>query len=103
MNFWGGGIAPLLLVLTGVKFFKHRDRSWFRQNWIRFLPIGLLFGWQIFYFFFMLPKLGPVKDIDLYFSVYLTIAFVAGLLVDELLRRHFLKSGYSSRILSFLW
>ena len=55
MNFWGGGIAPLLLVLTGVKFFKHRDRSWFRQNWIRFLPIGLLFGWQIFYFFFMLP------------------------------------------------
>ena len=30
----------------------------------------------------MIPRLGPVVDIDLFFSVYLTLAFLAGLLLD---------------------
>lgn len=38
--------------------------------------------WQLYYLAFMVPRLGPVADIDLFFSTYLWLAFLAGLLLD---------------------
>jgi hypothetical protein len=37
---------------------------------------------QLLYFLFMLPKLGPILDIDLFFMVYLNFGFIAGIFVD---------------------
>ncbi len=41
---------------------------------------------QLSYFVLMIAKIGPIGDIDLFFSVYMTFAFVGGLAVDELSR-----------------
>lgn len=52
---------------------------------LRLLIFAILFLWQIFYFIFMIPKLGPILDIDLFFSFYLTFSYLIGLVLD----RHF--------------
>jgi hypothetical protein len=83
MLFWVGGIssAILLIVMTVLLAIKGE----LKQK--KFIIPGLFLLYQITYFFFMIPKLGPLKDVDLFFSVYLTIAFTAGLLTD-----HYVKS-----------
>ena len=37
---------------------------------------------QLYYIVFMVPRLGPIGDVDLFFTTYLTLAFMAGLLLD---------------------
>jgi hypothetical protein len=50
------------------------------------LWLGACLALQLLYFMFMIPKLGPILDIDLFFTVYLTIGFVAGALGDKMLQ-----------------
>ena len=47
------------------------------------LSIGLMLAWQALSSLIVIPKFGPIKDIDLFFSVYITFAFVAGLFFDK--------------------
>lgn len=49
--------------------------------------LALLFAWQLFYFIFMLPRLGPKTDIDLFFSFYICLAFAAGHVWDFIKKR----------------
>jgi hypothetical protein len=45
--------------------------------------LGLLLAlWQIYYFLFMIPKAGPTRDVDLFFSTIVTLGFLAGRLLD---------------------
>jgi len=97
MYFWAGGFAAplLLLVLGGLATYRRFAREEIRGGEIRagesragemtspLLALGLL-AWQSFYLVFMVPKLGPRQDIDLFFGVYVTIAFCAGLAADAL-------------------
>ena len=43
----------------------------------------LIVGWFLFYLLFMVPKLGLVRDCDLFFGTYITIAFFTGHLFDK--------------------
>lgn len=52
----------------------HRDaRTW--------LAVALL-TWHLAYAALMVPRLGPMADIDLFFPTYLVVPFLAGLLID---------------------
>ena len=56
-----------------------------RVGWPSLRALGPLFVvllMQIHYLVFMIPKLGPSNDVDLFFSVYFTLAFVVGLVLD---------------------
>jgi hypothetical protein len=76
MTFWGGGwwTIPLLgwrrVIVTT---FWADARTW--------LGAALL-TWHMAYLTMMIPRLGPTNDIDLFFPCFLTVAFVAGTLLD---------------------
>ncbi len=78
--FWTGSFPYLLLVIGGLSlFFKRILRQ---AGKLTLLLMGLFLLFQVAYLFFMIPYLGMVTDIDLFFTVYLTLAFTAGWLVD---------------------
>ena len=85
MYFFGLGLVPLLSLLF-IMLFYSRDGLFARIPRTRAtLCLGAFVIWQVLYGLLMIPKLGPIRDIDLFFSVYLTIGFFAGLLGDKLL------------------
>jgi hypothetical protein len=85
MYLWGGGlVAPGLLLALGAAALRSR---WEVPECLRDSRLWLalaLIGWQGFYLVFMVPKLGPERDIDLFFGVYAVVAFCAGLAADAL-------------------
>jgi hypothetical protein len=82
MTVWGGGwlflpLAVAALTRLGaarIALAVKEPRAW--------LVAGLL-AWQAYYLLFMIPKLGPTADIDLFAPTFTLWAFVAGLLVDQ--------------------
>ena len=40
--------------------------------------------WNLLYLWFMIPKLGPIADIDLFFASNLTIAIWAGIVLERI-------------------
>lgn len=85
MFFFGLGPVPLLF-LPVIMLFHSGDGLLARIPRTRAtLCLGAFVLWQVLYSLLMIPKLGPIRDIDLFFSVYLTIGFFAGLLGDKLL------------------
>jgi hypothetical protein len=97
MYLWAGGLAAPVLVLALGGMAMHRrpgtegysgvvgrgERGERGEMTSPLLALGLL-AWQGFYMLFMVPKLGPRQDIDLFFAVYITVAFCAGLAADVL-------------------
>ncbi|MEE9563053.1 MAG: hypothetical protein V3W50_08290, partial [Thermoanaerobaculia bacterium] len=82
---FGAGTAILLLFLAGsVVLLRRHGRETvklarYKRSWL-----GLaLIGWHLFYFLRMIPKLGPARDVDLFFNVYIVVAFFAGLFLDR--------------------
>jgi len=82
---FGAGTVMLLIFLAGsvLLLWRHRREMVklvsYKRSWL-----GLaLIGWHLFYMLRMIPKLGPVRDIDLFFNVYLVIAFFAGLFLER--------------------
>lgn len=81
MTVWGGGwlflpLAVAALVLFGLERFAAamgEPRAW--------LAVGLL-AWQAYYLLFMIPKLGPTADLDLFAPSFTLLAFLAGQLID---------------------
>jgi len=72
------GTGPVCLALLAWRF---RRARFLAHGEGRILGLAVLA--QGFYFLAMVPKFGPVRDVDLFFPVYLTAAFVAGLLADR--------------------
>ena len=80
---WGAGWWSLPLLGAAVWSWRdapgivrqvHRDaRTW--------LAVALL-AWHLAYAATMVPRLGPMADIDLFFPTYLLVPFLAGLLID---------------------
>ena len=68
---------------------------------------------HLHYLLFMIPKLGPVQDIDLFFQVFVVLAFFAGYVWDALQNNRDRKGclqfvlvsimiGYSMAVLNIL-
>jgi hypothetical protein len=81
---WGGGwwSLPLLVaaawrasVAPGA---RRREVIGDARLWLG----AALVMWHLYYLAFMVPRLGPTADVDLFFPTYLTLAFIAGLLLD---------------------
>ncbi len=98
MFLFSTGTVPLLLFAAiAVLYLKKRFPAGIeRRKGTIFLGALLLF--QLCYSVLLIPKLGPIKDIDLFFSVYLTLGFAAGFAGDGFLesitaeRRDILKN-----------
>lgn len=80
---WGGGwwLAPML-VLAGARASVGRLTQVVRGDAARICLVLTLILWQVYYFVFMVPRLGPAADVDLFFSTYLVVAFAIGWLFD---------------------
>jgi hypothetical protein len=82
MLFWSGNMV--VGILLGICIYYLLTKG----AWKSFIAsprvplLAMLFIWQLFYFVFMLPKLGPRTDIDLFFSFYIFLAFVTGHILD---------------------
>lgn len=78
---WGGGwwALPLVVVAACRAVWTSPERSRRGRVW---LGAALVVS-QLYYIVFMVPRLGPVGDVDLFFTTYLTLAFMAGLLLDS--------------------
>lgn len=98
MFFWAGGLSPLYLM--GALIYAFIKKIQFK-NLKKILFLGLFLGYQVFYFIFLIPKLGPVADIDLYFTVYITFAFIAGFLGDQIAANLSLEKRKLFQVASF--
>lgn len=86
MYFWGGGwsIPFLFIGAGGAALWLRRGRTAGRtvacepRLW---LGVGLV-AWQMYYFVYMIPKLGPTADVDLFFPTFVAVAFFTGWLLD---------------------
>ncbi|MBI5951390.1 MAG: hypothetical protein HY865_07015 [Chloroflexi bacterium] len=94
MLLWSGSMIPAILLGMGVY------RLATNKVFMKFITssrtplLVILFAWQLFYFVFMLPRLGPKTDIDLFFSFYICLAFTAGYVWDYIKKRE----SFSDRI-----
>ncbi len=70
----GLGVAPLFLLFYAL---STNLREIGRLSRKMVLAMTLL-GWSIFYLIFTIPKLGPVRDVDMFFLTYIIIAFMVG-------------------------
>jgi hypothetical protein len=70
-------------MVSGLPIIKNwrREKKNFRN--FRVLTFGLLLIMEALAFILVIPKYGPVNDVDLFFSVYIIFAFGAGLLFDR--------------------
>ncbi|MBN2309462.1 MAG: hypothetical protein JXR94_10855 [Candidatus Hydrogenedentes bacterium] len=85
MWFFGGGLASVLILAGALAAALARRPVGAALRREPRLWIGAAFViWAALYMLFMIPKLGPGKDVDLFFVSYLTFAFFAGHLVDIL-------------------
>ena len=92
--FWSGSIPYCAILLISLSFFAKRIFQREQINTLAFL--GCMTLYQIAYFIFMIPYLGTITDIDLFFSVYLAFAFCSGWLVDQVINK--LESGGQHKI-----
>jgi hypothetical protein len=80
----GGWLAPILLVGAAAWFGVRRGGLPAGKRTDRRIGFALAVLAAYGYFFLrMLPRLGPRDDLDLFFSVYLIVATLAGVLVDR--------------------
>ena len=83
--FWTGSFTYLILCAAGYAWLAASRPEGAVKRAALLMGLQLLF--QLAYFVFMLPRLGSVQDIDLYFTAYLSLAFSAGWLVEKLTER----------------
>jgi hypothetical protein len=78
MLFYGIGLAPIVFFIS---LYAHkREIDIFTKKTIL---ATVILGWNLFYLIYTIPKLGPILDIDMFFMVYITIAFFSGAILDK--------------------
>lgn len=86
-------LAPVILVIVGVTFFKER------VNWQQFLGFVIAaVGFSLFY----LDQLGNVKDMEIYSSSTVYIVFAAVVWVLYISCQKILSRNYSAQMLNLL-
>ena len=82
---YAGGISGALLLLSAIGLIIYKK---LRRNPLnitlsksKLFILLVLVVKQAQYFVYMVPKLGPRRDIDLYFTFHIMLNFAAGLLI----------------------
>ena len=93
MLFFSGGIIFLIfLILATLSYIYQHKLTWLNKQIIQKLSGGgALIFWQIYFFIFMIPKLGPRFDIDLFFTTYIVFSFFSGLLFEATFKNKLLR------------
>jgi hypothetical protein len=82
MYHWGGGVVIPAVALLVIPFVRGRKMlAGLREP--RSYELGAIVALYWYYFLFMIPKIGPRGDVDLFFPTYLVTAFAAGTLLDQ--------------------
>ena len=88
-HLWGEAFVFLFLMLAGIVWavwqYRTQGETFPKLDARLALALGFL-AFGAYYVTFMIPKLGPARDVDLFSFVYTLIAFFAGFLWDILLR-----------------
>jgi hypothetical protein len=58
----------------------------------------LLVAWSIFYIVALMAKLGPTGDIDAFYSSYITISIMVGLVADRISERWGCQNGLKNKL-----
>ena len=85
--FFAGGIAGFLILAVIFVYLKTklsgRLPAGLHDHQSNILAMAFVL-WNVFYFVFMIPKLGPIADIDLFFASNLVFAIWGGVLLEKL-------------------
>ncbi len=85
--FFSGGIAGLLILVVIFVYLKTKLSASLSAGLHDHQPNILAMAfvlWNVFYFIFMIPKLGPIADIDLFFASNLVFTIWCGVLLEKL-------------------
>ena len=91
MQLFGGGLVILGLLATGLLAVGWTSRKFGERNaraHLRFMARGTVLLLALIFPFVMIPKLGPRRDVDLFFWCIFLIACFAGHLFDHLSDQH---------------
>ena len=78
MILYGGGVGVVLCFIPFQRVGGQQTRLKLRLTKLEQIPIFLLVSYSALYPVFIIPKLGPVIDVDLFFSVDLALLFWSG-------------------------
>jgi hypothetical protein len=100
---FGAGVFVLPLAILGLAAGIGRRRATAASSRLLAEPrwwfsIAVV-GWFAYYFLRMVPRLGPIRDIDLFAPAYLVGAFYTGWLLDRTLDRSTARSLVLRRVL----
>lgn len=88
---YAGGVSGLLFLTLGVVILLvavlKGQKAFVLPIQCKLLMLTILVFQQIYYFIYMVPKLGPTRDIDLYFTCHITVNFAAAFLLEHCLNR----------------
>jgi len=86
-SFFASGIAGFLILAVIFFYLKTklsgRLPAGLSDHQLNILAMAFVL-WNVFYFIFMIPKLGPIADIDLFFTSNLVFAIWGGVLLEKL-------------------
>ena len=87
MLIFGAGLASIIFFLAvlampalGLTKVRKTVSPLISLGWIQWLFVA----WSVFYIVALMAKLGPTGDIDAFYSSYITISIVVGLVVDRI-------------------
>lgn len=103
--FFGGGAIPLILLAAGALYYLASgvDKTILILKDVRLWMALAVIAIHIHYLLFMIPKLGPVQDIDLFFQVFIVLAFFAGYVWDALQSNRDQKEGLQFVLVSIMF
>lgn len=79
MLFYGVGLAPVAFFIFSLYALRAEIHFFSKKT----ILATVILVWNLSYLLYAIPKLGPILDIDMFFMVYITIAFFSGALLDK--------------------
>ncbi len=84
--FFASGIVAFLLLITVFVYSREKQRGdllAFKRSYRPTLAVAFVI-WNAVYLLFMIPKLGPTSDIDLFFATNFVFAIWCGVLLEKI-------------------
>ena len=101
MLIFGAGLASIIFFLAvlampalGLTKVRKTVSPLISLGWIQWLFVA----WSVFYIVALMAKLGPTGDIDAFYSSYIIISIVVGLVVDRISQRSGGQQGLKNKL-----
>ena len=101
MLIFGAGLASIIFFLAvlampvlGLTKVRKTVSPLISLGWIQWLFVA----WSVFYIVALMAKLGPTGDIDAFYSSYITISIVVGLVADRVSERWGGQQGLKNKL-----